>query len=962
MADSIKINQQLNDLLQDRQKVLEKNSAEMKSQIALASGLTAALGGEEANKVLDKIRGMAASLDEVARNAKKSGDKAGDALDRAADEIEKTKKGNEGLIKSLVTSFKNWKDHLQIFKDIGDVIKLVFYPFQKMWDMMTKTLKSTSRVFSSVWEVIKQGGESSVGIFKAIVSGLEQMEEGLIGMAKQWYATFLPLMQEFENVRGSLGNLKEGLAANVVGTYKLANSFGNLANSGRGLYSIFGTAQAALQFFRETAEQMTRTGTLFGPEFQADGNRLLILQKGLDLTGEQLDAFAGRALAAGTTLDDQLSNAANLADQLGKKYNVSSKLIGKALGKMAQDTKNFASLTQKELTASAAYMTKLGVTADDLQGVINNFDNWDDAATNVSKLTQAFGLNLDAMQLMTDQDPSKRVQDIRDAFFAAGNSVEHMSRQERSLLAATSGVSEQALNQVFSLKNQSVSYDDILKSADEAEKKQKNQTQLMMDMGANIAEVVRQLDLGVNFLDDFFHGLTQGVTQSTAFKHLMSNITDDLIEIWHLGRDIGKAMSDANTPVKTLLDTLSMAFDPVKYKAFASGLREILIGAQDDVKKTLQGSNTDFSKGLLANLDDPQLVRQGVDKIFGVFQKFLYGDANSGITKSLGDAFWQSFTALDNIIAALIPNLSKSLASGIETAIFDVVDMDPLGKLFDLLTGNFTVSKGQLSGPISRSLSEAFTDPKTRQSLSRAFNRMMGYLALQFTKWKPMIVTKLTDLWNAVSPYVESALETVFFGIIDTAGSSIWSYFRDKMSSFFSIENIKGIFLNSLYTVFISIPEVLGKGIASSIMSLSEQIEPAFKTVAETIWDNVTTLPKVITEAFQSAAGGSSFGEMLEDLFTPKNQAEIDKQNQEAASQKAASIANSIAQARAQNYQAAVVTNQTPAGLDGKSQESLTADVGNARFFFDITVKLDAAKVAHVVAEYNGTVNNSFGK
>ena len=243
------------------------------------------------------------------------------------------------------------------------------------------------------------------------------------------------------------------------------------------------------------------------------------------------------------------------------------------------------------------------------KGVIGKFDNFEDAATSASKLAQSFGLNVDALQLMNEQDPSKRVDTIRKAFFAAGNSVENMTRQQRTLLAQTSGVSEEALNQVFSLKNQGIAYDSIFKSAEDAGKKQMTQAEVMEQLGDNINRVVRYIEKGKSFFESFLRGFTYGLSMSKSFMKIMSNITSSMNAIWYAGEKIGLAMGNAEGPARTLFETIAGIFDPEKYKAFADKIVGIFVGPIKKVSGKL-GSRRDLAEGLLGNLDDPKIVQE----------------------------------------------------------------------------------------------------------------------------------------------------------------------------------------------------------------------------------------------------------------------------------------------------------------------------------------------------------------
>jgi hypothetical protein len=260
---------------------------------------------------------------------------------------------------------------------------------------------------------------------------------------------------------------------------------------------------------------------------------------------ENMKAMMARATVFGTSLTTQLGDVANYALQLGKDFGISSKVISREVSTMIKDVRNFGSLTQKEMTVAAVYTKKLGLEMKDLTGLVDKFDNFDKAAESSAQLSQAFGATVDAFKLMNEQDPAKRLDELRKSMTATGKSTENMTRQELHLLAQTSGLSDEAAKLAFSTKNQGLSYDQVQKQANKAETAQMRQADALNKLADNIERVVRSGgQMHGSFFKMFFAGMEQGVKWSNSYRTAMMNVRSALMQTFMAGRQVGKELGD----------------------------------------------------------------------------------------------------------------------------------------------------------------------------------------------------------------------------------------------------------------------------------------------------------------------------------------------------------------------------------------------------------------------------------
>jgi hypothetical protein len=177
--------------------------------------------------------------------------------------------------------------------------------------------------------------------------------------------------------------------------------------------------------------------TLFKRLFVENGERIGAYIKGLGLSEEGQAALAESAIKTGKSLQEIGREITTYAFQMGEAFGINGKQISRDVGAMMADVNNFGNLSVQTLTNVSVFARRLGVEFKALLGVVDKFDNFEQAAEGVAHLSQAFGLQLDTLQLLNAQDPAERIEMLRKSFFEAGRSVENMTRQERALLATT---------------------------------------------------------------------------------------------------------------------------------------------------------------------------------------------------------------------------------------------------------------------------------------------------------------------------------------------------------------------------------------------------------------------------------------------------------------------------------------------------------------------------------------------
>ena len=564
MADSkelqnqLQINEAINKAIAARSAMLSKQQAQLSAQTQLAAELCKAMECRDLEGLEERINGINEAFQSAADAAEEAGSRQADASKKATEGLENNRKSAGGLLDKLGgmggTALAAGAGFLKGFSGVGGMLKMVM---------------------GGITGIV--GGLLNVG--KSILSIPFAIFNGLVGMATAGGGGTDALREAMNELRGEMGSLATGEGKAVMNSFKqLKSSTGALAQSGLSMRKVFGSGREGLaQMLKDISEIAKEAGAAFPmlkEQLEKAGDAAVMMNKGLGLSNKALAEVMRSAHNTGKSARDEMIEMGSMAIQMGDKFGVSAKTIGKNMSTLIESVEDFGNMSKKQLTATATYMAKLGLEAKDLQGVIAKFDDFESAAEGVSQLNQAFGIQLDTMEMMNAQNPAERIDMMRDAFHAAGKSVEDMTRAEKKLMAEQMGLSVSAMENALATENMGVSYEDMEEAAEESEANKMSEKEVMLEL----ADAVKQLTQGggggvSGFFDAFAKGFKRGFTRVKGFKELMRAIRKSLriVEIagGKFGDMVGKLFDQLGL-FKSLKKFLTLRF-------LESSLRTLLV-------------------------------------------------------------------------------------------------------------------------------------------------------------------------------------------------------------------------------------------------------------------------------------------------------------------------------------------------------------------------------------------------
>jgi len=285
--------------------------------------------------------------------------------------------------------------------------------------------------------------------------------------------------------------------------------------SSAGLGATMEDAQAGMTALATTLPRFT---SLSAAQAQAMGAQAVAFEK----AGIGAQGFANISNVMMETLGKSAGETVAFSDSLVSL----SKEIGVSAKKMTSDFESVKNTVVEfgddggEIFESLAKQSRaLGVEVGELVNVAEGFDTFEDAATRVGKLNAQMGLNLNAVAMMNEQDPTKRIQMIRDQFQMTGKSFETMSRLEKKAVAEMMGVKD------VSMAARMLGTEDEFRQATEGQETAAEMAKSFQTMGDKLTSIGQALLTTVMPLLKFGLGVVSAILSVLEF---VSNVITGL--------------------------------------------------------------------------------------------------------------------------------------------------------------------------------------------------------------------------------------------------------------------------------------------------------------------------------------------------------------------------------------------------------------------------------------------------
>ena len=263
-----------------------------------------------------------------------------------------------------------------------------------------------------------------------------------------------------------------------------------IAKTGRSLSSIAGIEYGDItKKFLGYASEMGIGFDHFVDHAKNAAGEIILFKEGLQMSIDTLEDLTFRF--GEDSFGDFAKQIVGGADKLG----LSLQNVSKNFQAGIKDANNFGYMTRKELSATSLFATKLGMEMSELTSFADGFDTFEGAAEKVGKLSAAFGIQLDTMDLVMEDNPAKKLDMVREALEKSGQSIENIlgDRRQAKYLADTLNLPIEQLEKLSSISTDEFGFSDAFDAAAES---QEELTE--MDALKTISDQMRELNNALN--------------------------------------------------------------------------------------------------------------------------------------------------------------------------------------------------------------------------------------------------------------------------------------------------------------------------------------------------------------------------------------------------------------------------------------------------------------------------------
>lgn len=562
-ADNLKIAQQLLATMQQITVQVERQTEAYHAQAQLVDALCKA---QECFGKIDaaKVKEVTDALKEAQEKTKEFGNELSNVSEKEVSKL-------EGALRNIAEKVKE----ISVPAEFAN-------GFKAGLTLSTNLFKNILSLGGSAFGLLKDIGR----IFISLPGRLLDFFQGAAGSGTD------PYRQALEDLREEFGDLSVGTSAAVK---NMTESTKSLGESGLRLSRVFGYGREGLaNMLKENMEMFKQMGPLanrLAASLRGAEGEFTLLRKATGLTGEAMKAFQLRAEETGMS-GAQATREMTLALAQGQKaFGISIKEFGKDIEVMLKDTITFGIKAPAEMVKVSAYVKKLGISMETLKKVTDKAFNFEDAAQQAAKLSEAFGIALDPLKQM-EADPVKKMDNLRQAFFKTGQSYESMSAQARKYLADQAGISDEEARIAFSQKNRAMTGAQVEAQMKKQQKAQMSQAEAMKILAESVKRLVQSGSaMKGSFFDVFAKGFESGIRRTKEFREVTRNLQRSMRTVYWAGRDVGRMFVKEFPGIKEMFKSLADMFNPRRFK-------ELMKNVVEEFRKFFKTLQTDPKAGV----------------------------------------------------------------------------------------------------------------------------------------------------------------------------------------------------------------------------------------------------------------------------------------------------------------------------------------------------------------------------
>lgn len=458
-------------------------------------------------------------------------------------------------------------------------------------------LESVGEAADSVSESVEEMQRRFI-TFKEVTKGLLKSLKSVIGAVAQLFKTILTLPAQVAKMAAQAGNKLRVDLVEVIGNAKqeFKEFFDMNSNIGQGIQKLGKVGSGQLATFQVAGSRMVKLfgfGTqgivtmmsefkeilnAMGPFAEIFGNTIgdteeqieffIMMKRAFGLSTEDYAYYAQDAAKNMQTLNDRIFEMGKTVFNVADSYSLDRKKMSLNFQKLRKQIVHFDHLTDEELAVTTARITQLGVKIEDVAAIFDKFSTFEDAAKSIALLSQTFGMNLDAMDLIKAEKPEEIFEMFRNTMMETGRSFEDLNRFEKQLMANQTGLSAETLKSIMNFRTAGLTYEQAVERANQ-NKPEKKQMKALKELRSAIKEIQKVMAFDSPF-EAFFKGLKANTLASGEFSKTLMTLGKGYESIYNYAAGLKvDTFEGILQPVRMIVDILSSL---VNSKGFKKGL------------------------------------------------------------------------------------------------------------------------------------------------------------------------------------------------------------------------------------------------------------------------------------------------------------------------------------------------------------------------------------------------------
>ena len=594
------------------------------------------------------------------------------------------------------------KDGLSLQDQVNKSIKEHETYLTGQYNALKKTIKATGEAIRQQveYQAMIAAASLAVASFTGILKGANYVLNKFINISKTTIKTLTMMPILIGNFAASMGNQVRSELVETIGnaTEGLKEFFDTASNGGGAVSNLGRIASGSLGAFQSVNSELTR---LFG--FGATGAAQMIQQlgqaingmgvfaelfadsptqrtksiiyfqkmtKGLGMSAEDTKYITLEAAKNGEHYFDTMLRVKDASDSASKQFGINRKRLSIGFFDLRKDIVNFGHLSEPALMAVVGRATQLGVSMESLKGVFSKFDTFESAATSAAQLQQAFGMNIDALQLIRAEDPMQIVEMFRQSMLMTGRSFDDLNRHEKSLMASHTGMSAETLKSIMNYRTLGKSFEEIKKIMND-QKPEERHIRAMKDMNSSVTQVKKAIE-GKGFFQNFADGVVASIKYNSDLGKSFVKVSARMERFYEHGLSLSrgqkKMLNDALRPLTKIVDSIIGPNGPFSKNVFKKFKTKVLSNLSEFVRDVF-GDKSGKSKlavrdaqkkwtnklknifdfnNLMSDQSFIGKIFQSSGRIIGVVVRGLVV-AIPALTQSIGEMFNQGLVEIDNV-------------------------------------------------------------------------------------------------------------------------------------------------------------------------------------------------------------------------------------------------------------------------------------------------------------------------